>query len=1180
MAVHFIAVCERFASNDGGTTFEIESASELKDSKLSAACSLHTASHSNTSSTSSLRRRRLGEIVEEDEDEGRETKRRSLLNDKDTETDDNESLTPKSLAAVSSISENPVKLNSELATSPNQSQFSNTSTSEVPSFVGSAEDRPSSPVSMLSARRMSSQTTRTELYTSYSGYSYKPKIKLAPRPSNSTESSHRPQTAGNFKPVSAIPAGLKLFGKGANKKTKGNRDELLASPQSDDTVVTFPPLPVTPTLVPEELVRPNTSSGVSTASTTVTMSSKNANTREKARLKKAMQLREKRKKMSMLPPPIPKTESAEEVTPNDAGELDTAPPVETPTTADVEGEDFEVDEKRVTMIKADSGVAMEPVELIPSTEVDENTEIPQETVSPPTSPMIASSEPEPSTKASSVSDSTNETSHPKTESVEDTKSADDQQPTDEQINTPNPSELLAEEQAAKEDEPVEEKPVVSAEAATEQNPIVPVTTDGDVEDLSGLEKKQQLRMSQDPDRMLLKPLHYIPPSTVVETTTADDAIHTTVEEEEPAEKHEENQEEQLKEAFPSLPATDASEEPASLGVDNKTLQALEGNVTGSFVEPTLKTQEDLSKSLSNPGRSAADSGHEDAATDSEPPSLKPKSRRRVAPLPIKTNISEQNSQRTSIYTDDGLLDELQNATFEEATPMVVTKTPVTPVFPSSIHQDPHPPLPQHDHLDLNKPQMVRTISNPLRGGLITPTDVSQSSARSVSMGAAFLHKVTQQQTAANANLSKKGSKMGSGISQRIKALEKLQANMAPESPNQAGSRPSSTFFSVNKSRDPSRSPSVVDRANSFTRKTPESTATDQSRNPSPDAIRRRERTGSMVSRMSIFEASEGNSRPYTPQGGRESVSVTARINRDPNQPQEPQPDTGRLNFRQSTILVGHHAQTPVEDDFEPRRPSQETNRRTSQDGMKSKSRRSSLSAVKDFIKDRRSTLTSDSQETLTGSTRSPTTNDKQSSISNRLSMSSQFSRDNVTEASNSSDDTKSLSGEKRQSRAGRFMRRLSGLSSKGQTKTATTPPSISPTLAEEDEPLSLSAHLNPRPATTTGTPQIVAYMGDVNVQFPDTLLWKRRNMGLDSQGFLILSALPGTAQTSKMGQNTKRYHMSQFRSPYTPDVEVQELPNSVVLDLIEGSGVQLACEDRAGQMRVLSSKFISHYPPD
>ncbi|CRK31121.1 hypothetical protein BN1723_018440, partial [Verticillium longisporum] len=66
VTVHFNAVCERFAPYN--TTFSISTAKELKDTKLSAACSLHAASGSISSSTSSLRRRRLMEIAEEEEE--------------------------------------------------------------------------------------------------------------------------------------------------------------------------------------------------------------------------------------------------------------------------------------------------------------------------------------------------------------------------------------------------------------------------------------------------------------------------------------------------------------------------------------------------------------------------------------------------------------------------------------------------------------------------------------------------------------------------------------------------------------------------------------------------------------------------------------------------------------------------------------------------------------------------------------------------------------------------------------------------------------------------------------------------------------------------------------------------------------------------------------------------------
>ena len=81
-------------------------------------------------------------------------------------------------------------------------------------------------------------------------------------------------------------------------------------------------------------------------------------------------------------------------------------------------------------------------------------------------------------------------------------------------------------------------------------------------------------------------------------------------------------------------------------------------------------------------------------------------------------------------------------------------------------------------------------------------------------------------------------------------------------------------------------------------------------------------------------------------------------------------------------------------------------------------------------------------------------------------------------------------------------------------------------------------------------------------------------MLLDSQGTLILSpALSnGNAKEKATGGATRRFHLSEFRTPAVPDVEMQELPNSVVLDFIEGGGLQIACEDRAGQVRVLNGK--------
>ena len=52
----------------------------------------------------------------------------------------------------------------------------------------------------------------------------------------------------------------------------------------------------------------------------------------------------------------------------------------------------------------------------------------------------------------------------------------------------------------------------------------------------------------------------------------------------------------------------------------------------------------------------------------------------------------------------------------------------------------------------------------------------------------------------------------------------------------------------------------------------------------------------------------------------------------------------------------------------------------------------------------------------------------------------------------------------------------------------------------------------------------------------------------------------------------KRFHLSDFRTPYPPDQDRQELPNSVVLDFIDGRTLQCACETYIAQAQVLQSE--------
>ncbi|KAF4336818.1 hypothetical protein FBEOM_9277 [Fusarium beomiforme] len=1091
VAVHFNAVCDRFSPYD--TIFEITEAKELKDTKLSAACSLHAASGSNSSSSSSLRRRRLMEIAEEEEEEQqhRATKRQSVAED-----DEDGNIRPKT-AKTSHDPTDPVTLNSELAVSPEQSKFTDASTSEVPNFVG-VDDRPVSPSQSEAQPRMSSQSGRPDLY-SYSSYNYgKPKVKLGPRPS--LETNGRPRTAGAYRPVSQMPSGFKLFGKGSKKEK--NRE---GTATTEDTAVEDKDAATEQDglqIVHTELARPATSSGVSIPGSPglpPPPPAKPTISPEKARLMKAMKLREKKKK-----------NMAAEAAGAPSPPLESPGPIEEDSSTDrVEDHEtqLETESDHPSISNADSGIGLDASSA--SMNTDQASDL-AHTDSHPDSPVIASSEPEISTKASSLSESTDETLHPKNDDVQD-RGKDAEAEDVEASASHTDGELVAAEDTTPEPSPEADMNKPALQTAVSANSSEPLA-------------------DRTPDKL--------------ETAEVSANISKT-------------------------------DQPLSPTVD-----------TSKILKSKFSTQDLKAEPLPNsPNRSTRgdspiivteqDEGEGKKEEEIELPETK-QQKRKTNIEPIKTDFAEDKDR---LSDDEDLMEELHSATLHEAKPMTVAKSPVTPVFPSPTKGE-------------RSPTIVRTVSNPVHGKLLVPGDVTTSSARSVSSGgAAYLHKVAQQPN--GPSLTRK-STVGSSISQRIKALEKLSAstgenNLSPAPTTSSRERPSSAFFSVRRSREPSRSPSIADRASSFNRqnlRTPPSRA--GSRDESPDRARKshRERSNSVASRLSMFEA-------HAPESGGspESISVTARIVRDPSQNAakslEPPKDPSEFNpveLKESPLLIDHQKASPVWTPAALEHPKETIlERRMSKEGSRSESksrdkedhsRRSSLSVVKDFINDRRKSLTSPSSDAggkgSQSPTRPPSTHQgKRLSISSRRSSISR-DRDNVlspsatTESSASGDETKSNT-EKKKSRAGRFMRRLSSLSS---SRGKTTPPTIlSPTVQEEmAEPV--------RPATTAGPPSIVSYMGDVNVQFPDNLLWKRRNMCLDSQGFLILSALP--AQSSRTAQGTKRYHMSDFRSPYIPDVEVQELPNSVVLDLVDGSSVQLACMDRVGQMAILDTLQEAH----
>ena len=1236
MTVHFNAVCDRFSPFD--TAFSIAEAKDLKDTKLSAACSLHAASGSTSSSTSSLRRRRLVEITEEEEEGERERKRQSVVKEEER---------PKSPTA----SEPPVKLDADLARSPDASRFA--SENDPPHFMG--VPRPSSPAKSFdeTSRRMSSQSSRTELYLTTS-HSYKPRVKLGPRPS--ADPAGRPRSSAGsaiHRPVATVPAGLKSASRGSKKgrsRSQSQDEEAQEPPIQEQAEESLLPAetadieakpsdaePAQPpaSTEPQASGTPASVPKVNMPTTAPAPNKQNTMTPEKARLLKAMKLREKKKLLSLQPnleasaadiPSAPSTPGL----PDEKGDTETSENAARPEETADESEGLHED--LLSPSNIDSGIDVGTDHASVDTRVD----------SPPASPL-ATSEIGDSTQASSLSDSTDETvlakdEYPDLEAEED--GTDASKPA-----SPTPCEILL-------------PKVFNAEAKPgfpdRQSQATITVADKDA--MVGEEPSPVVledKMDQESATLDASVGHAVPEASP-HPVLAEVPVSASV-----PEKHSSGATPTETVEAPPLAFHPPEAKPTDADL------AQEKTPSPQFRIPLSKFSTQETKSVATqttiPSIVAHTSNVDSWRVGNSAPPVPEKDsdagtgeaagielKRRMVPGPIRTDLDgPDNDKRRSIISildNDGFMDELQSATVQQATPIAVSKSPLTPFSPDQSSNGPG------SGPDGSAPRFLRTVSNPVRNSFLAPGEASAPPARSASSSAAYLQKITQP-TSPDVR-PKSSSKLGSSISQRIKALEKLSGSTPGVEVSHAApkERPASTFFAVRKAgtREPSRSPSVVDRAGSVTGGA--SPSPPGSRESSPEALKvmGRGRSGSLVNRLSMFEGG------MPPRGRPESVQVRARIIRDPNQPfprgPEPKGESGEyapLDLKQSPLVVD--VQNRV-DSRSPARPPSVISVRTlerdiatqakqsllerrlskrSQDGERDKAdtnddfrprRRSSLSFVKDFIKDRTESIIgarSPSMDNL-GNQASPAISRPPSrssihqsgSLVRRLSISSRRSSiDQSTPAipavvlpaprsadgaSESEADARSINGaldkksgsissgpsspnQTKGSRATRFMRRLSN--SLG-TSRKTAGPSISPTVTEEN---AAEVEAASRGSTATGSashsqPSIVAFMGDVNVQFPDNLLWKRRSICLDSQGFLILSAVQGSAMMppaapgkDRHGAMVKRYHMTDFKPPYAPDVELQELPNSVVLDLVDGSGLQIACEDRAGQMSILRS---------
>ena len=221
VTVQFQSVIERFSPHD--TVFSFAQSTDLKDSTLSSACLLHTATAPIKSSFDSLPPKSLAEITEDisesqaDADDGR-LSRGGI-------TGDGEQAGHERLNGFASADRSRHRSTSATTHSSFRSRTTSNTDKPLPPPPQPPEDylrEERSPGSTLDygeyntrlsmEGRFSSNSTRPSTKDLYDAYGYKKKIKMGPRPS--IDSVGAPNHSGTrideFRPVSTLPAGLRM----------------------------------------------------------------------------------------------------------------------------------------------------------------------------------------------------------------------------------------------------------------------------------------------------------------------------------------------------------------------------------------------------------------------------------------------------------------------------------------------------------------------------------------------------------------------------------------------------------------------------------------------------------------------------------------------------------------------------------------------------------------------------------------------------------------------------------------------------------------------------------------------------------------------------------------------------------------------------------------------------------
>ncbi|THC98154.1 hypothetical protein EYZ11_002378 [Aspergillus tanneri] len=986
--------------------FTLAKSSDLTESSLSSACLLHTASGSITSSSSSLRRRRLMEITEDaEENTGSKDAAETQSPNGDGRRRSFSQLSESTIVAP------PAPLDTQPSNGDQPPTVAKDSNDTRPSVFGDRDAERRASVKNLQEElshpstepRKSSQSARPSLRDLERSGIYSPKVKRGPRPS--VDGSGRPRTAGNLsrsieqqRPVASLPAGVR------SSSLRKSNPFPTARPRSHGSTVASTPNKSAP-LVPPLLVPPLSASisrpPLSPGAKSLSALSSSTTSHEKERLMKALQLR--------------KTQ--------------------------MERKAHGVNQDQ-SVSKGATVSSSEDKENIGDAKVDEQEPVTLEISKPPmteTQPPVAmESTDQPHNKVHTPS---NQTAKPNS--------------TEELSATHTPADNTSDFSATHED----------AQPSTDRN---------EASEVDGSPEAQTHRVPEtqavEGDSAL--PVDSAPksgpgsPSAVINVPPEDKSLKAPEEIatlSQPTEKPPISGEQAATD--PTGDSTTSPIHPQSIPLHTSPPS---GSQPNSLLDPSTVITPD-----------ATGEQH-----DLAPEADHRKDKRKPLLEPIQVPTPEYSDDDN--FSDDSLMEELKSATVEEAKPISVGKSPLSPGYSNS----------GNDRSTPDAWKNSRAVSNPSAIGS------QPANLHALAVGRSVSTPYTDADGAVNPVLVAKKINVSSGISKRIKALEKFSNGRdipSTASSNLAAPSASSSFETLRKrasvslgghsdpsgSRHGSYSPETFSRASS---------------------LRRRDSSTSAKRTLN-------------------SVSVTARIVRESGETSEQTNGAsgeGVLNLHPSQLTVEHEtSEVP---------PSQ--NLIAESGTNKSEKRNMSTSSA------------SSGHQSILPSIQRP---------ESEMSISSASRNEGALPLNSDAPSSE----DKKESRTSRLLRRMSSITAHPRKGAVGT---LSPMVKEEGG------------ADETQISEAVD-IGEVNVQFPDTLLWKRRFVRIDNRGFLVLT--PGNVDSSNRNM-IKRYHLTEFRTPCLPDEDRQELPNSILLDFVDGGTLQCACESRQGQALVLHTLVTAH----